>query len=406
MKDASSQTAPDAQLLRLRNVMARVLKVSAEELEKSVRTATADDMRAVALMRVGDGATEQAIAEDSDYLHWRYLQCPIPGTHMVVVDLKNGPVAAIGVETAQFRAKVKDQSEAFARLMDAVVAPEHQSHGLGAWLTLEVLNRFSTVIVIGSNEQSRSISEKLFTRLEIQRLYKSVLESKTVVERRLGRNLLSYAVSELVDWWNRKRIHRQTNQLPPQYTIAHFQTIDRLLSALPDDLSGYSLGPTDCWEPLRTPSYLAWRFGSHPGRRFSAVAILDSSDHVQAYAVYTVNSSGGDRAGQDAYIVDWRSKNIAEGEDNPLSYAITGALSTLSRQRVSVVTALVSDAESAHSFQQAGFVLRAHDPRFYLRTQPTNASTVSSKGFAITYADTDRIDYATSVCGETNGRAR
>ncbi|MEM1433791.1 MAG: GNAT family N-acetyltransferase [Pseudomonadota bacterium] len=378
-------------LPKLRRVLAKTLRVSPESLAASFHPASRAQLAEVAAMRLPDGS-EAELAEDTAYLEWRYFGRDPAAVDLWVVSLDDRVLACIGLEVMDIKCEQGDRQR-IRRLQDVIVSCEHRKLGLGAWLTLEVLERFPDVVAIGSNEQSRSISEKLFNRHEIQKYYKFPLKSQSIVGRRLGDNLVARFSAWSIDTFNQVRIRRSERNLSRSQKLLYFSEIGALVDHVATALPSLNAGSAQGWTPMRDVPYLRWRFAQHPRRSFEGTVLCEANGEAIAYLIWSRDTAAADGAATEAYLFDWRW-NPERTTATALCGLLADCLRRLYRDNAAVLSALVTDQGTEQILKQAQFLFRATDPRFYVHEPEPAAGLGAVPGWNLTYADTDKLDLA------------
>lgn len=347
-----------SQFKRLTKVLARSFELDEEKILSCFRLATLDDILKVSSLRrqvFGDEITD----EDEKYLKWRYLERDGYSSTLWVFEYNKQIIAALGTEPVQLWRNGEIRSA--LRNMDAIVEPDYNSRGLGAWMTLAIQSQNDCVLVTGGNENSTSMLNKLFTSLVVKKHFKVILHSYHYLHNKLSNDLLVRLISPIVDmslllflkikWLYITR--------PGTWNIEFISDINRLLPYI-DDQPGL-LGKV---KVLRSAEYLKWRYADNCCARFHAVAIFDNNV-LLGYLIYTCDKAKGADALTEGYIMDWNVFSTPEIH-RVLSLLFKISIREIKNRGADEVNLDLNDSDSSHAAKASGFIFRYADPKFFV----------------------------------------
>ncbi len=346
-----------SQLERLSRVLAQSFNLETRVLEQSFRLASEEDILAVRNMRrrVYDA---QINANDEDYLKWRYFRHPgLPST-LWVFEYQGAVIGAMGTEPVELING--DKCEPAIRSMDAIVDPEFDNRGLGAWMTLVLQARYDCILVCGGNEKSRSMLRKLFHPLPMRQGYKLMLASNSYLKSKTAAPvaaLISPAVNLLLAGHHRMKWLRLSTA--GNVAFRTLDSIDDLIELLPAT-PGF-LGAVKVY---RSREYLAWRYRDNPLGTFRVKAAF-SGERLLAYAIYNVDGGSAKGPVGIGRIADWDIFTTEAGK-GLLPLLFKQVVVEFSHMKVEQILITLSDEVSAEAAEKTGFILRNPDSELFV----------------------------------------
>ncbi|MFV1872005.1 MAG: hypothetical protein ACMZ64_01590 [Oleiphilus sp.] len=342
---------------RLSKVIAKSLAISETELKTGFRLATKAEIPAVSQMRQ-QVFTDAIKADDPAYLEWRYFaRSGFPST-LWVFELNGVVIAAMGTEPVT----IDKQGEKISaiRNMDAIVHPDYDNRGLGAWMVLSLQQTYDCVLVSGGNQNSTSMLKKMFTALPVRKNYKLLFKSNAFLAEKMPRPLAAL-LSPFVNFG--LDIFLLTKWSPLEgikgITIKDFSSVEAFLKELNDHPN--VLGNIGV---VRDKAYLEWRYQQNPRTQFSISAAYKAGEII-AFVIYSFHKKNETESYSRGRLVDWcvYDKTNATALLACLFKQASWELKKLGAEQVFLV---LNEAVSATAAQQVGFSLRNVDSRFFV----------------------------------------
>jgi hypothetical protein len=177
-------------------LLARALRTTPDELVKSFRTATLDDLPQVLALRaqvLGADITW----DDEAYLRWRYRLGRAQGGagdgHVLV---RGGELLGL-IGTEDITLGWQGQTLAGVRVMDTLVRPDCADIGLGVWMALVLQSRHPLVLAVGANANSIGLVKRLFEVLPNRRIWVHVISFDHLIGKHLPIPWLARHVGQL-----------------------------------------------------------------------------------------------------------------------------------------------------------------------------------------------------------------
>jgi GNAT superfamily N-acetyltransferase len=290
-----SRPAPPS-LATTTRLVARALRISADELNAAFRAATLADLGAIVDLR--KRVLGKAIAwDDARYLQWRYDFTGRSDARGSVLAVIRGDrvLGMIGMERLSLISDAEQLT--VPSLMDIMVDPELDGTGLGIWLNLAIFARNPIVIEIGANPNSLGLISRLFHRLPDRRQYVAPLRWRRIVGSRLRSRIAAASVATPFDLaakaWRRLRYEK----LPEGWSAQAIERFDGDAA----QLFRSRLGPREVVVE-RTAAYLNWRLFENPRARCKVTAFYRDSRLIGYWAAQVSVRPDGLRSVE---MVDW-----------------------------------------------------------------------------------------------------
>jgi hypothetical protein len=346
-----------SQLERLSSALAKSFKLSTRELAQSFRLATMQDIAAVSDMRRQVFCAD-IMDNDEEYLQWRYFSHAGFPSNLWIFDYQGATIGAMGTEPVELINCGKQG--AAIRSMDAIVDPEFDGRGLGAWMTLMLQERYDCILVCGGNANSRSMLKRLFHTLPARQGYKLMLASNGYLRKGSiapFAGVIAPAINLMLACHHRLKWLQLSP--PEDVEFRTIDSIDKLLDILPD--APGSLGTVKVY---RSGKYLAWRYRDNPRASFFVKGAF-RQEQLIGFAIYNLNIDSTKETLNVGRIVDW---DIFTGEATAevLSglYLEVIKQSGLSGAEQLLVT--LNDKVSAEAAEKVGFILREPDSELFV----------------------------------------
>jgi hypothetical protein len=350
-------------------------------LEGAFRPAARDDLSEVLALRkaVIGGSVWW---DDDAYVRWRYFELradtePIP----YWVFKKDGQIIGVcGLEPVLLA--VDGETQPAVRTLDIMVRPDFEGRGLGAFMNVVLFRHFPIAMVTGSNARSHKLISRMFRHLLDLRCWKAAVQSREVLEHRLGAGQVAAGLARVVDPLLEMERRLRRRRLPRRLAI-------RELTGFEDDVTELSrrCERRGRIQVRRSADYLNWRFVKNPRCRYRLLGgFLEG--RLAGYLVTRFNVAKPD-ASRDAEIVDW----LAEDEGPAvLPFLIQEALEQFVRAGARVVSCVGFDDALPRLMASTGF--RARDDErlpFFVQAagSPLGARLASAEGWFLTRGDFD-----------------
>lgn len=353
-----------SQFQRFTKVLARSLKLDDQTLLSGLMLAGRDDIATVSDLR--RRVFGRIIRPDDEiYLTWRYLTRDGYPSTLWMLKYQGKVIAALGIEPVEL--DIQGKSESAVRSMDAIVEPEYDSRGVGAWLTLAIQDRYDCVLVTGGNENSSSMLGKLFKSLPVRQHYKIILHSHDFLNQKI-RFSPNWAISPLVDLFvNFYLKHKwRVNTILNTFEIRYFEGVVPLLEYIKEPVN--ALGQV---KVVRTHSYLKWRYADNPCTEYLSLGVFDGDD-LRAYAIYNLEPVAEREGVLMGQVIDWYIKSKDDAPDI-LTSLLIATIKQLKQRGADEVSMVLNDSFSAQAAIAAGFVFRHSDSGFFVHCANTLA---------------------------------
>lgn len=253
-----------ADLVRLTRVLARLLARSEADVRAAFTPAVAADLPSLLQLRQSVLGRE-LVWNDEAYLRWRYFAPPeltAPANVLWVYrDPAGAVVGSLGVEPLALH--VGAERVVAHRFMDVMVEPRMNGLGLGAWMNLELHERYDVGLAVGATKDSYNLVRRVFHPLPERRSWKTLIRSEDFLARHVPRLSRVPGVRRAADsalaiarrgWRHRPRGIRieAVSALDPGAVAA----LDASMAA-----AGHTFSE-------RSADYLTWRYLRNPRRRY------------------------------------------------------------------------------------------------------------------------------------------
>jgi hypothetical protein len=363
--------------------ISQALGVPHEALAQAFAPAVDADFRGIlALRRAVIG--ESLWWDDEAFVRWRYLD-PGTSTHSTpywVFKKDDEIIGACGLEPVML--VVDGEAHAAVRTLDIMVRPDFDGLGLGAFMNIVLFRHFPITMVTGSNARSHRLISRMFHHLLDLRCWKLPVESRELLEYRLGPGRLTRAVAHIVDpllaidrWARRKRP-------PKQLEIRELTQFDANVTALSRQCERRGRV-----QVRRSADYLNWRFVRNPRCRYRIFGGFVTGQLI-GYVVTRFNRARPNPR-CEGEIVDWLV-HPANNDPCPLPFLFREALGHLVDDGARVISCVGFDESLDGVMSATGF--RARDEGqlpFFVRADDTllQQRLSSAGGWFLTRGDFD-----------------
>lgn len=365
-------------------MLARSLKLTPEQLLQAFGPAAPDDIQQISALR--RRVFGQSISEkDQDYLYWRYFSRDPENSSLLCLKLNGAVIAAIGTEPS--RVSFDGKTVECVKCADAIVAPEYDGRGIGAWINLVQTHHHKLVIVIGGNDSSLSLLKKLFVSLPIRQFYKCPVRPGSLLRLRYPQSGLLRALASAIDgcWLTFKRWRLRSQFQTADMAFRRFDNIEEMVKLLPVEErrnANKSL--------LRTHSYLRWRYADGPGRNYRCYGLV-ANDQLSTFVIAKVGVLDHAHA-RVGMILDWQFPQDSATGPQELQRVLSGACLDLIEENITLLQAVLNDSQSINVMRKLGFMHRGTDARFFIKASASDLEILyKPDGWFVTHGDSDGV---------------
>lgn len=374
----------DAQLKRLTTVFAKQFRLTPDILNASLIRASTEHIKDVSHMR-RLVFKDEIQAEDEQYLQWRYFSrgAGDEPSNLWVFRYQGNIIGAVGTDPTEI--SVNGQPINAVRCMDAIIHPDYDGKGLGAWMNLKLQAMFDIVIAVGANDNSIGMLHKLFKPMPIRQSFKYPIRFDNYFRARLKPPLLAQIAAYIPNLYLAVRlaIFHKRSHLPKDYQLAVNSLNSDIIASLPEASTGLAEISAQ-----RSRDYIRWRYLDNPRNQFR---IVTATHHnvVQGYALFCVKFSQG-YGRLEGYIMDW-GVGDEQHRELILQHLFMTAVVEIKRENAEVANLVLNDSISSNCAKRIGFIWRNTDSRYFVHAQ----AHIDSKIY-----DAERWFYSQ---GETDG---
>lgn len=373
------------QFKRLSKVLARSFSLDEESLQSCFRVADVGEISKITALR-RDVFGNEIKDNDEIYLKWRYFSEDGQVSNLWVFDYENRIIAALGTEPVKLYHEGAI-TEAL-RNMDAIVDPEYNSRGLGAWMTLAMQTANDCVLVTGGNENSASMLDKLFTRLSVRKIYKIILHSRNFLSIKIDSAILVNLLTPLVDLLLAAFLNYKFLRIrqPENWRIEHYDKIEPLLAHIKN-----RTGVLGRVKVLRSESHLKWRYSINPVSKFNVVTLFEDQNCL-GYVIYHCPETAAANETVEAFFMDWEVFEQST-RSQVLSLLFKAAIKALKQRGVDEINVELNDKDTVFSAEETGFILRHEDPNFFVfhKSLAADSPFYSADAWYHSLGDSDNI---------------
>lgn len=337
----------DLDINKISNYVSRFLDIDNERLSDYFLPAKIEDLDEVVKFRE---CLFQKCApwEDSKYIKWRYFSEGAARQNNIWIFKKDDEVlGCIGIEEVSLIVR-KDKYSAY-KVMDLLVKAELRGIGLGIWMYLIVKEKFQIVFSVGTNKNSYPIAKKAFKEMRSLNNYKLICSVKAQLDKTIKINILSSAVSALIDPIVWIYLTRGTG-LTGCYSSKLLYNVPAAVNEFDDICEKIHV--------LRDKEYLTWRYLDNPRRKYFILGLY-SGDELKAISVSVVFYSGANKQ-KEGFIVDWVVDGAAPDKDIQ-SHLYWQTVELLKEREAKLIHVNVFDDDSSRVLSKLGFMLRKEE---------------------------------------------
>lgn len=222
---------------------------------------------------------------DEAYFEWRFLKKPGGCPPLVVWCLgpRGEKVGSVGFTRDIYMVDGKELP--FGQLCDISISKDFRGRGIANRMldflaAQDVFREKCLSFAMPNRDASRALEKSGWTALANLERHVKVLRADSIIEKKLGRNIASSALSALVNSGLKVSSVEMFRKVPGHLKAVQLDSFDRRFDAFWEeyDKKGAVLG-------LRTSEYLSWRYGAHPYVDYRIYALLDGK-RMLGYIVY------------------------------------------------------------------------------------------------------------------------
>lgn len=370
-------------LNRLGPYVGQALGLSKDAVLRAYRPACESDIpQMLALRRRVNGAMWW---DDRAFVEWRYFSRRTEtGDAAYWVFVKDGDVlGGCGLEPVSL--VIDGKAVPAVRTFDIMVRPDLDGLGLGAFMNLVLFEHYPITLVTGSNARSHALLMRMFQHATDLRFWKTAIQSKAMIDEKLGLGPLSTLGARVVDpllalWRLRYRLAP-----PPGITVRELLAFDSRVVELSRrcEAAGRVF-------VRRTDELLNWRFVRNPRCRYRLLGAF-RDDRLEGYLVVRFNKARPNPRG-DAEIVDWLVAPAEDGTPSVLPALVQAGVDALVRDGAGIVSCAAAGAGMDAVMECTGFRFRPGErlPFFVKAADPAiHERLASGGGWFLTRGDHD-----------------
>ena len=281
---------------RIHASLARALGMPVDRVKTAFRLATADDIPQILELR---RAIRNAPItwDDETYWRWKYLGQPNLDRGEIpcwVFEKTNAIIAAMGFERIQLCADGNIHPAVWS--YDIMVHPDYDGLGLGVLMNQVFQSHFPLLLVLGTNERSTRMLERLFTPLPPLRFWKKLVRTQPTLERYLKSQVLAPAIATVLDPLLATAEYCSRIRVPPRIQIRALEAFDTPVNLLCDRIQKQNRVLV-----RRHKEYLNWRFVNNPLHTYKCYGAF-IGDRLHGYIVTHLTAIQRQKIG---VIIDW-----------------------------------------------------------------------------------------------------
>lgn len=377
---------PSKRFTRLTKVLARILNATSEQLLEGFQPAAEDEFDEVCAFRK-DNLGSIITWDDKTYLRWRYNfgddnQKANANNRLWRLKLNGSILGILGAQDVPLN--VNGEYHKAVHSMDLLISKALDGSGLGAWISFALNERSDVMILVGANEQSKSIVRRMFHAMPNRQTWKLILGTEFLFKRYLKLGILAKLMACVVD------------PLLSAYYRLQYGLRDKSLSIKPimefgDDVNALILKTAgNCIYRRRDAAFLNWRFFDNPNCAYQAYGLYGDGK-LASYLVYHIHMT---EAGvQKQAIIDdlfFLCDNTSQGDLLILKTLIVNVATELRQQGVKLVLISSYGTFMGQQLKSLGFYLREQDLLFSLscNVPELEAALYDNEAWFLTEADT------------------
>lgn len=318
-------------------VLARALGMPSEHLRSAFRIATPEDIPEILRLR-RDTLGPAITWDDEKYWRWKYLEQPELHNGEIpcwVFEKDDEIIAAMGFERIQLCANGKIYPGVWS--YDIMVRPDYDGRGLGVLMNHVFQRHFPLLMVLGTNDRSTGMLERLFTPLPPLRFWKKLIRAQPTLERRLRWKSLAPPLATMADSFLAAYNYSTRIRVPPDLEIRRLDAFDEGVNLLCDRTQSQKTVLV-----RRHKDYLNWRYVSHPRHTYFCYGAF-RADRLQGYIVTHLAATEHQTLG---VISDW----LAESDDSVIRCSV---MRLLLQHAIHELTRAGADVLHAFAYQSS-----------------------------------------------------
>ncbi len=364
--------------------LARALGMSPECLKSAFRMAMPDDISRILQLR-RDTLGPAITWDDEKYWRWKYLGQPELHNGEIpcwVFEKGDELIAAMGYERIQLCANGSAYPGVWS--YDIMVRPDYDGRGLGVLMNHVFQSQFPLLFVLGTNDRSTGMLERLFTPLPSLRFWKRLVRAQPTLERRLRWKRLAPPLAAIADSLLAAYSYSTRIRVPAHLEIRRLDAFDERVNLLCDRAQTQKAVLV-----RRHKEYLNWRFFSHPRHTYFCYGAFQG-DRLQGYIVTHLTATEHQKVG---VIVDW----LTGSDDNVIRSSLVRllfqhAVDQLTRAGADILHAVAYQSSIEDILRRLWFIRDpSGDIPFFLGASPKELEgcLLASENWIFTKGDSD-----------------
>ena len=368
-------------LQKVSQYVSKGLNINPDKMQDCFSPATNIDLEGLIELRT-NLFESQPLWDDKSYLKWRYSFDDNSDNHNKIwlFKIDSNIVACLGVEEVTLC--INNRETCAHKLMDLLVKPEIDGKGLGAWMNLIIMNKFPTLLVIGSNKNSYPILSKLFCEMPHRQTFKLLIRANTTLKHKLKSELFSNLLSAPINL--ALSIYQKIlyKDLPDGYTL-------KPLNSIPEQVDTFIVENRNQIYVQRTKEYLNWRFIENPRSKFIILGLYLDKQLIGISFSILKNSTINDN--KDGFIVDWIYDRSSDSSDLIAYYLLQETTKYLKQAKPNSISSSAYDISSGNIFRKLRFIKRDYNQTFFTYTSDKNLEQYlyNNKLWHLTESDND-----------------
>lgn len=351
------------QFERLTKGLARSLGYTADQLLSGFSPAEMEDLDAVIRFRKENlGVTPHW--DEKGYFTWRY-SFSVPdsgmrrGNDLWLVKIDGEILGMIGAQRMPLQ--VDSETVEAIHPMDLLVANRINGGGLGAWMQLALNRTTDILVVIGANDNSASMVQRIFHPMPSRPVWKLMLNTRDFLLRHIGIGFVAGALSVVLNPWFRGMVYLKIHR----HIDAGLEARD--LSVFPQEVEQLSRshGGGFLFRP-RSADFLNWKFVENPNMHYERVGYYRSGQLV-GYVVTQLSDATPGRS-FTVKIVDflWREEGNIAGRSGLPEALFAATIVRFRKRGASLIKVSTYGARARGIVKAVGFIQRDENLLFSL----------------------------------------
>lgn len=345
-------------LQKVSRYVSKGLNINLDNIQDYFSPATKKDLDSLITFRKNNFKSPP-LWDDRRYLQWRYSfdENTDNNNKIWVFKSDDNILACLGVEEVTLC--INKKKILAHKVMDLLVHPKIDGKGLGAWMTLVLMDEFPTIFAIGSTRSSYSMISNLFCEMEHRHTCKLFIRVNSRLKCKLNSKLLSNLLSIPVNLALSIYQNITDRVLPEGYTF-------KPLNLIPEKVDTFIDENCEQIHVQRTKKYLDWRFIENPRRKFIILGLY-INDELTGVSFSVINNSA-ENGQKYGFILDWIYDKSADSPNKLRHYLLQETVKYLKKEKLESILSSVYDLSSSNTYNDLGFIKRDYNETFFTYT--------------------------------------